>query len=84
MPLASELVDTCSVAALISSVSACVTLRAGICESLTRTVNDAVPPAVGVPDMTPAVLSDSPAGRLPALTDQLYDATPPLATNVAL
>jgi hypothetical protein len=57
---------------------------AGDVESFTCTVKDAVPPAVGVPPIWPvALFSVSPAGRDPAVTDQLYGVVPPLAANVA-
>jgi hypothetical protein len=36
-----------------------------------------VPADVGVPEMTPAELSVSPAGRLPVDRDQLYGGVPP-------
>jgi hypothetical protein len=39
-----------------------------------------VPLAVGVPEMIPVVASRvSPAGRLPAVIDQVYGEVPPLA-----
>jgi hypothetical protein len=41
-----------------------------------------VPAAVGVPLMTPAELSDKPAGSLPAEMVQLSSPVPPLAANV--
>ena len=51
--------------------------------SVTCTVNEAVPAAVGVPLICPVeLLSVSPAGREPALIDQLYGVVPPLACNV--
>jgi hypothetical protein len=51
--------------------------------SLTCTVNDAVAAVVGMPEITPVDATRlSPAGRLPALTLQLYGAFPPLACNV--
>ena len=44
-----------------------------------------VPPAVGVPEITPVELaSESPVGRLPALTFQVRGAFPPAATRVWL
>jgi len=49
-------------------------------ESLTCTVNEAVPAVVGVPEMTPVDAARlSPAGKAPALTLQLYGVVPPLA-----
>jgi len=38
-------------------------------ESVTRTVNETVPSAVGVPEITPAGESVNPAGSTPELTD---------------
>src|SRR5579863_7564374 len=40
-------------------------------ESVTVTVNENVPVAVPVPEITPPELSTSPAGRLPAVTAQV-------------
>jgi hypothetical protein len=50
--------------------------------SVARTVKLAVPAAVGVPEM---VLPDkvSPAGRLPAVIDQVYVPVPPVAVRSA-
>jgi hypothetical protein len=54
-------------------------LSAGLDESATATVKDAVPLAVGVPEIRPVdVFRLSPAGRLPEIKDQLYGAVPPL------
>ncbi len=50
--------------------------------SATCTVKFDVLAAEGVPLMTPAELSDRPAGRLPALTVHVYPAVPPLAASV--
>ena len=53
---------------------------AGLLLSVTVTVKLDVPLAVGVPEIKPdegEMLS--PAGRLPAVTDQLYGEVPPLA-----
>jgi hypothetical protein len=47
-------------------------LCAGLDESVTATVNDAVPIAVGVPEIRPVdVFRLSPAGRLPERKDQV-------------
>jgi hypothetical protein len=61
------------------AVSAC----AGALESATRTVNETVPAAVGVPVIWPAALRFNPAGNDPADKDQLYGVVPPLAARVA-
>jgi hypothetical protein len=50
--------------------------------SFTCTVNDAVPAVVGVPLTCPVALSANPAGKAPALIDQLYGFVPPLACSV--
>ena len=51
--------------------------------SVTCTVNDAVPAAVGVPEITPVDAARlNPAGNVPALTLQLYGVVPPLACSV--
>lgn len=48
-----------------------VALCDGELESVTFTVNDEVPDAVGVPLICPELLSVSPAGKEPELKDQL-------------
>jgi hypothetical protein len=51
--------------------------------SVTCTVNDAVPEAVGVPEITPVDAARlNPAGNVPALRLQLYGVVPPLACSV--
>lgn len=60
-----------------------MTLSAGLEESLTFTVKLDVPAFVGLPEMTPALESTSPAGRLPLEIDHLYGDFPPLAVRVA-
>jgi hypothetical protein len=52
--------------------------------SVTFTVKLAVPAVVGVPEITPAVLSVSPAGKLPDEIDQLYGEDPPVTCSVWL
>ena len=52
--------------------------------SVTLTVNEEVPDAVGVPEIAPVdALSVSPAGSEPLLTLHEYGVVPPLACNVA-
>ena len=62
-------------------------LAAALCvgelESITLTVKENVPDAVGVPLIWPELTSVSPAGKEPALTDQVYGAVPPLAVRDA-
>ena len=60
-----------------------VALCTGEVESLTFTVNDEVPAAVGVPLICPELPRVSPAGREPELSDQLYGVVPPLAASEA-
>jgi hypothetical protein len=47
-------------------------------------VNVEVPLPVGVPDITPALDSLNPAGRLPEAIDHVKPGVPPLAFNVVL
>jgi hypothetical protein len=58
-------------------------LCTGELESVTFTVNEAVPAVVGVPLTTPPLLSVNPVGNAPEMTDQLYGLVPPLAAGVA-
>ncbi len=50
--------------------------------SATCTVKFDVLAADGVPLITPAELSDRPAGRLPALTVHVFPPVPPVAVSV--
>ena len=51
--------------------------------SVTCAVNDIVPAAIGVPEITPVDATRlNPAGSVPALTLQLYGVVPPLACSV--
>ena len=72
-PAGSPLVVTCSGALLLTVILrfADAVCAVGVSESVTFTVKDEVPVAVGVPLITPVeALSDSPAGRLPEVTCQ--------------
>jgi hypothetical protein len=60
-----------------------VAVFAGALESVTRTVKDTVPDAVGVPLITPPLLTLNPAGKDPPESDQLYGVLPPVAAKVA-
>jgi hypothetical protein len=51
---------------------------------VTRTVKVEVPAVVGVPLIAPPVDRESPAGRDPEETDQLYGCVPPVAASVLL
>jgi hypothetical protein len=59
-----------------------VALNAGELESATCTVKLDVPAVVGVPEITPALLSTIPAGKDPAVTLQIYGVIPPDAASV--
>lgn len=55
-------------------------VRVGLPLSVTVVVKLYVPVADGVPEIMPVVAARvSPAGRLPAVIDQVYDGVPPLA-----
>ena len=69
---------------LITRVAARVAVCAGDPESVTVTVNEADPAAVGVPERTPAVLSAKPAGSVPEVTSQVSAPVPPVATRIRL
>lgn len=58
----------------------------GLLVSVAVKVSDvALTAVVGVPLRTPVeVLSVMPAGRVPAVKDQLYGVVPPIAVNVAM
>ena len=49
--------------------------------SSARAVKLAVPAAVGVPERSPAPDRETPAGRLPAETDQVSAPVPPVAAS---
>ena len=84
-PLSVEVVICTGVtAAAITMLKFAVALCAGELESVTFTVNDAVPAAVGVPLICPALLSVNPAGNEPEEIDQLYGVVPPLAAKDAV
>jgi hypothetical protein len=52
--------------------------------SFTVTLNVAVPFVVGVPEITPPLDIDNPAGRLPDAIDHVYPGVPPLALSAVL
>jgi len=56
-------------------------LCVGELESVTPTVNDELPAAVGVPVICPKPFSVKPCGNEPEPTDQEYGAVPPLAAS---
>ena len=53
-------------------------------ESPTRTTNEKVPEAVGLPVALPPDDTAKPPGRAPELIDHLYGLTPPAATRVTV
>ena len=55
----------------------------GVPESVTRTVKLEVPGVVGVPEMTPLLLSVNPVGSAPLASDHAYGLVPPLAARLA-
>jgi hypothetical protein len=58
--------------AALTAIDSCTeSVCAGDPLSFTATVNVAVPLAVGVPEITPALESANPAGRLPEAIDQV-------------
>jgi hypothetical protein len=82
---AARLVDVIdSAGAEIVSDSGADTVCTGDPLSLTATVNVADPVAVGVPEMTPALESVRPAGKLPDASDHVYPGVPPVALSVVL
>lgn len=68
----------------IVSDSCADAVSAGDALSATATVKVAVPVAVGVPEITPALESVSPAGKLPDARDHVYPGVPPLALSVVV
>lgn len=52
-------------------------------ESVTRTVNDEVPDAAGVPEIVPLDASVRPAGNVPVAIAHVYGGVPPVAARVA-
>ncbi len=62
--------------------NACVALAP--LTSVARTVKLETCAVVGVPEITPAASSESPAGRVPPARLQLNGRVPPLAVNVSL
>ena len=72
-PFGNVVVVMCSVEAVTVSVSVTLALCAGVLESVALKVSElAEAAAVGVPVMAPvAAFSDSPAGKVPAVSAQL-------------
>lgn len=79
MVAARDVVATDSVSAIVS-VYDCVAVRASA--SVTRIVIGKLPATVGVPERTPAELSESPVGNEPDATTHEYVPTPPAAARV--
>ena len=81
-PFGAELVVTSKLAAM-AMLRLCVSVSAvGLVLSVARTEKFDVPAEVGVPDITPAPLSESPAGRLPLSSVQDTGTFPPVAVSV--
>lgn len=73
-------VDT-AIGANTSIVKSCVEVRPS--ESVACTVNENCPTVVGVPENTPAALSDTPDGNEPVRRDHEYEPEPPTPVNDA-
>ena len=73
-----------ALAVVIVMLRACVAVCAGDSESVTFTVKDEVPVEVAVPEITPAVEIEKPAGKAPLAKLNFYGATPPVAARVWL
>jgi hypothetical protein len=71
-----EVVTASGVTTVIDSPES-VAVCGGRLESATCAVKLEVPPAVGVPEITPDVLSESPAGNDPDTNDHVYGAYHP-------
>ena len=67
-----------TVGAAMVMLKALVAVCTGLLESVTWTVKLKVPAAVGVPEMTPLLLSVNPVGSVPLAIDQVYGEVPPL------
>ncbi|MGA8232933.1 MAG: hypothetical protein WB795_15775, partial [Candidatus Acidiferrales bacterium] len=76
------LIDSVEVFDATTKLKVCVEVSAGELESVTCTVNDAVPAAVGVPDIAPALERVKPAFSDPEVIDHLYGVVPPVALSV--
>jgi hypothetical protein len=77
-----ELIVSLLAATSIDTLALCVCTGDPL--SRTATVKLLVPLAVGVPEITPALESVSPAGRLPEATVHVYPADPPVALTGAV
>jgi hypothetical protein len=71
-------------AELSTMLSGWLAVCAGVRESVAVTLKAEVPGVVGVPEIVPELLNESPAGRVPLLTLQLMGGVPPVACSVAL
>jgi hypothetical protein len=80
VPFGSEDVATVRAAGAIAILSCFVAVVFD--ESLTCTVKLVLPAVLGVPEMTPAGLSERPAGRFPEDTAHELPPDPPLAASV--
>src|SRR5258705_3475954 len=78
-PKSSEAGDTKSTGAGLTIVTLKAARPRHPSAATARTVNVKVPPAVGRPATTPAALSDSPPGSVPAAMENEYGPVPPLA-----
>ena len=76
-------IDSVVVFDAIVTLNVCVAVSAGELESVTCTVNDDVPAAVGVPEIAPALESVKPALSVPVVIVHLYGVVPPVALSDA-
>jgi hypothetical protein len=85
-PLGKEVVVIVKVAGAIVSVRFTVFVCFGLPESCTWNVSgELLTAAVGVPVMAPVeAFNDSPAGRVPLVTDHVNGMVPPVAASVVL
>lgn len=72
------------VAGLTTRFTWLLVLSAGVAESVAFTVTVEVPDTVGVPLTMQLEAKVRPAGKVPAVTEQVYGAVPPVTPSVAL
>jgi hypothetical protein len=80
-PTLPEVVETDAIEGLIVTVRFAVALRP--CSSVAVTVKLNAPLCVGVPEITPVLLSANPVGSAPCVIAHVNKPTPPLAFSVA-
>ena len=68
---------------LVTMLKDLVAVSAGVLASVTRIVKSLRPGQVGVPEITPLELNDSPLGRLPVWRNHVVGFVPPSVASVA-